>query len=42
VAVDFPQLVRDLAAEGNDLRALVDRQLALQPGGLELPTPAEG
>ena len=42
MAVDFPQLVRDLAAEGNDLRALVDRQLALQPGGLELPTPAEG
>jgi hypothetical protein len=42
VAVDFPQLVRDLAAEGLDLSALVDRQLAARPGGLDAPTPAEG
>lgn len=42
MAVDFPQLVRDLAAEGLDLSALVDRQLAARPGGLDAPTPAEG
>lgn len=42
MAVDFTLLVGDLAAEGDDLVALLDERLRADPAASQAPTPAEG
>jgi len=42
MAVDFTQLVNDLAAEGNELLGMLEPRLAADPDRVQMATPAEG